>query len=745
MAIDSAQAGTIFAQMTPEQVRQYLTQTMVNIGPLQPIDQPMGSADGVRREDMTPSYGNDKVDGLQKDADGFYWGPVTPPFDTQLAGGKYGQYFAKFDAQGNLQPDSVQFSPVERDSGWLSNHLPEVVGTILVAAGAGLASEIAGLGGIPGVDPSLATAENGMLNSTVGSTAAPDFAGGVGAAGGEIVPTAATTAGGAAAPITAAPPMTLGAGATAQDVIAAVTSGSLTPAQTLQAVTNLAKTAGLPALQLLKSIPGLSGVVDQVSQTLGLGGDTLGGLLTAGGGLAALGSLKNASNTAADQYGALGDSLKGQYQFLGDKAQGLFSDLGATGRQGYENLGMKVGETYNGLADTYQKGYGLLGDQVGNTYNNLATQTEGQYRGLADRTKAEVGKFTPYNITTNVGSTNDKGAFTASPGMQGVSDSATKAAQSSFDAGNAIDVNNLAGQRYDLMQSIFAPGDNAALAELRANQQARGRSGIQSLNMANSAGGVGSNPAEVAYYKALGDRNLKAQATAADQALAQRGGLLTQGAGAAATPLNIGAQGLNQIQTGAQLGNTAFQNNMAGTQLGAGIERSGLDAGNQARMTGAGTTAGLYRQGLETGLNTRLRGADQVTGLFSQGLGFDLAQQGQGINRNIDLSTQGIQASTPQYVQQIAQKYQGNLAATNALFGLLGQIARATGKAAPANTGNASDALSQLGSILKGAGLTDQQANQQIQQIVQSQVDMSDPFMTNNYGDNVDTINSIWG
>ena len=64
MAINTEQAGTIFAQMTPEQVRQYLTEKMVNIGPLQPIDAPMGSADGVRREDMTPNYGNDKVDGL---------------------------------------------------------------------------------------------------------------------------------------------------------------------------------------------------------------------------------------------------------------------------------------------------------------------------------------------------------------------------------------------------------------------------------------------------------------------------------------------------------------------------------------------------------------------------------------------------------------------------------------------------------------------------------------------------------
>ena len=163
----SEQAGQIFAQMTPEQVRQYLTQKMVNIGPLQPVDAPMGSADGVRREDMTPTYGNANVQGLQADGQGGYWGPVTPPFDTQLAGGKYGQYFAKFDAQGNLQPDSIQFSPVERDSGWLSNHLPEVVGTIMaVAGGKALMDFAAGAGALGGTAPTVAG--DGIATSMIG-------------------------------------------------------------------------------------------------------------------------------------------------------------------------------------------------------------------------------------------------------------------------------------------------------------------------------------------------------------------------------------------------------------------------------------------------------------------------------------------------------------------------------------------------------------------------------------------------
>lgn len=662
----SEQAGQVFAQMTPEQVRQYLTQKMVNIGPLQPVDAPMGSADGVRREDMTPTYGNANVQGLQADGQGGYWGPVTPPFDTQQVGGKYGQYFARFDVQGNMQPDSLQFAPVERDSGWLSNHLPEVVGSIIVAAGGIAAYQLA---------------------------AGAPTAGGVGAAGGEIVPSVAETAagaGGAAAPIgPATGSYTVGAGATVSDIVAAAAAG--TPvSQLTPAITNLIKTAGPGVLQALRSIPGLSGVVDQVAATVTGGGGMLNNLLNIGAGTAALTGLKNASNTAADAYGGLADSLKGQYQFLGDKAQGMFTGLGNEGRLAYEQLGTKVGDTYN----------------------NLATQTEGQYTNLANKATEQVGKFTPYNITTNVGTTNDKGAFTPTAGAQGISDSATQAAQSSFAAGNAIDVNNLTKQRYDQMQSIFAPGDAESLARIQATEQARGRTGIQSLNPANEFGGVGSNPAMVAYYKAQQDRNLKAQATAADQALAQRGGLLSQGAGAAAVPLNIANQGLQQLSTGAQIGNTAFQNTMAGTQLGTGIEKAGLDRS----------------------YDTRMRGADAVTGLFSRGVDYGLAQKGNGINQNLNLSTEGLRASTPYYAQQIGQRYQGNLAATNALFSLLSSIARGSGQAAPRQTGNATDYVSQIANLLRGQGVSDAE----IQRIVESQV----PPVS--YEENVADVNSIW-
>jgi len=726
--------------LTEEQAIQVLRSNpqYLDIGPLTPYVDDRYGANGEGNGSVLTQDGHELV----SLGNGQYGVPLSP---TLTVNGRRGAYVGRYDQSGKMVeaaflPEGTGF--LDR-YGWLAPLVPIaafVVAPYLAGAGAagGLSgAEVAGLAGVPegvasglgaseltglaGIGEGVASgtaatdaaalvaAENGITGSTVGSTGmfAPEAV------------TAGTVAAETAAPISTGVGMTsLGTAPTLADIGTAIANGANLDNLGTAAI-NLLKSGGMQAINVVKAVVtnlGKSGsVVDQIASGLGItGGDTLSGLFTAGAGLAALGSLKSASNTAADQYGGLADSVKGQYQFLGDKAQGMFNGLGAQGQSEYNALGMRVGETYNNLADTYQQGYALLGDKVGTTYNNLATNTEGQYTNLANKATEQVGKFTPYNITTNVGTTNDKGTFTPTAGAQGISDSATKAAQSSFDAGNAIDVNNLTKQRYDQMQSIFAPGDAESLSRIQATEQARGRTGIQSLNQANELGGVGSNPAMVAYYKAQQDRNLKAQATAADQALAQRGGLLSQGSGAAAVPLNIANQGLQQLSTGAQIGNTAFQNNMAGTQLGTGIEKSGLDRGYDTRMRGVSDVTGLYQRGLDRGLDTRIRGADTVTGMFDKGIGYNLGQRAQGINNNLDLSARGISASTPLYAQQIGQRYQGNLAATNALFGVLGQLARATGKAAPANTGNATQMAADAIKLLTNIGMTEAEASAEI-------------------------------
>lgn len=427
------------------------------------------------------------------------------------------------------------------------------------------------------------------------------------------------------------------------------------------------------------------------------------GLLDLAAGYTMLDGLKEASGTAADSYKNLGDTTKGEYQFLGDRAGTALKDLGLEGQGLFSELGMNVG----------------------NTYNNLASNVGGAYKGLAESAKEDLGKFTPYAITTNLGTTN-KGTFTPTAGTQGVLDSATKAAQSSFTAANDIDVNNLAKQRYDLMQSIFAEGDSAALAELRSNQAARGRAGIQSLNPANSLGEVGSNPADVAFYKALNDRNLKAQAASADQALAQRGGMLSQGISAFSVPQSVANTGMQQINTGINAGNAEFNNALAGTRL----------------------TSELGSRGIDQSTNIALRGADAVTGLFNKGIDYRLGGARAGIDVNTELAAKGIGAGVAQYVNAIGQRYEGNKAATNALFSVLKALAGRTGQSAN-NTGSASGNAAQLASLLKGLGLNDSQINDALNRVisdtVQSQVDMTDPFMTNDYEDNVDIITGMFG
>jgi hypothetical protein len=48
--------------------------------------------------------------------------------------------------------------------------------------------------------------------------------------------------------------------------------------------------------------------------------------------------------------------------------------------------------------------------------------------------------------------------------------------------------------------------------------------------------------------------------------------------------------------------------------------------------------------------------------------------------------------------------------------------------------------VGQIAQMLRGAGVSDAD----IQRIIQSQVAQGDPFTSNDYQDNIDTVNSIW-
>lgn len=107
-----------------------------NVGPFNPMDPYAGSgfaADPQFARDTAPSYGNDKISGLQPNAYGGFSGALTPSFDPMYPGGQYGGYGGSFDAQGNLDPNSVQFTQDQRHNGWISENMPLV--TLAAMAG----------------------------------------------------------------------------------------------------------------------------------------------------------------------------------------------------------------------------------------------------------------------------------------------------------------------------------------------------------------------------------------------------------------------------------------------------------------------------------------------------------------------------------------------------------------------------------------------------------------------------------
>ena len=79
------------------------------------------------------------------------------------------------------------------------------------------------------------------------------------------------------------------------------------------------------------------------------------------------------------------------------------------------------------------------------------------------------------------------------------------------------------------------------------------------------------------------------------------------------------------------------------------------------------------------------------------------------------------------------------MAATNALFGVLGQLARATGKAAPANTGNATQMAADAIKLLTNIGMTEAEASAEIDR----QLSAGDFSYGQDYSSSEDFINNF--
>lgn len=127
------------SRMTQAEAIAALQAQYANVGPFNPMDPYAGtgfSGDPQYARDVAPSYGNDKISGLQPNANGGFSGALTPSFDPMYPGGQYGSYSGSFDAQGNLDPASVQFTQDQRDHGWVSNNMPLITAAAIAGPAA---------------------------------------------------------------------------------------------------------------------------------------------------------------------------------------------------------------------------------------------------------------------------------------------------------------------------------------------------------------------------------------------------------------------------------------------------------------------------------------------------------------------------------------------------------------------------------------------------------------------------------
>lgn len=489
---------------------------------------------------------------------------------------------------------------------------------------------------------------------------------------------------------------TVGATIPAQSA-AAISAATGIPVATLTGAGGLAALAGLPSA-VLNGIKSLlpAGVQSAIA---GLTGSGMFDLL---GGAAALNGVVGASNTAADSYNTLGNEVAGRFANAGQQNLNDFTSLigntldrtqgiGDTLNTRYNDLGTGYSGMLTGLADKGATALNNFGTAAAGIYNGIAGGTKSAYDQLVADTKKSIGTFKPFNISTNVGSTDTAGNFNLTPGMQAVSDNATSAAGSSFGAANDIDVNNLAAQKFAQQQSMLAPYDAQDLAKLRANLAATGRTGV-----ASNATGQAISPELAAYYLSKGTRDAGLLTNADQAALNVRGGLVNQGVAASGVPVNIANQGISQFQTGVNAGNTAFQAGLAGTAFPANLAARGIDATTSAQTHGADTTLPIFGKAVSLPIDYAKQGADTMLSQGNLGLGALTGQLNKGTDALTNLGStaltgklqavlQGLNQQQQNYVASINQRYQGNFAKASLLakmFSTLGGMTPAAQSAA---------------------------------------------------------------
>lgn len=455
------------------------------------------------------------------------------------------------------------------------------------------------------------------------------------------------------------------AGTQAGSLVNAIGTGSLA---SIGAALKAIPSAALGAIKAF--LPdSVKGIVDNLtgSGMFGLAGDVIGGS-----------QLLGASNTAADALNTLGNQNFNDYiqhaQNIDNRTQGI----GNTLYDRYSGLGLKTNGMLGALGDQAKRDYNNLGTSAAGVFNGISTGTKTAYDKLLEDVKGTSEKFTPWNVTTNIGSTN-KGVFTPTAGTQNVSDQATEAAADSFRGASAIDVDNLAKQKFDMQKQSLLPYDDMDIAKLRANLAATGRTGA-----ASNAAGFPLSPELNAYFLAKGTRDANLLVNADTNALAVRGGLVGQGVQAAGVPTQIAGQGLQQVSTGVNAGATqASTNNQLAGMFGS-LGARGIDAVTQSQIHGADQTLPIFQNAVSVPLGLQRAGIDTLLSQGNKGLDALTSQLNTGTEAIYNTGNRAIQAKYGNFLKSIEQRYQGNFQKAALLTKLFSSLGGMTQKASQA-------------------------------------------------------------
>ena len=552
----------------------------------------------------------------------------------------------------------------------------------------------------------ILTAAGGMIASAYAGPGASAWTSGYDLAGG------GSLSGWGAAPISASDIAALGSAATPTDLANAVTqmlNGGTAPSGILNALKNIPSSIVKGALSLLPQ--NVQDGLKNVANTLtGNGTGDFSNLANLIGAGVAANDLIGASNTAAADYNTLGNDQANEFYGLFSNIDNRTQGIGNTLNDRYKQLGTDASGMLGNLATQAKGDYNALGTAAAGTYNNVASGNKSAYDNLLTDIKSNSEKFTPWNVTTNVGTTN-KGLFTPTVGTQNVSDQATAAAGSSFGAANAIDVNNLAQQKFGQQQAMLAPYDAKALAELRANLAATGRTGV-----ASNATGQAISPELAAYYLSKGTRDQGLLTNADQAALNVRQGLVGQGVAASGVPLNIGAHGLSQIGTGVSAGAQQASTNNSLASTIANLGSRGIDTTTNAQLHGADQTLPIFQNAVSVPLGLQKEGIGTMLSQGNRGLEALTGQLDKGTEAAAQLGSRAINARGTQYAQSIATRYQGRKDKAALLARLFQQIGAMTTPAQRQAVNNAAangDVVS-LTRELINAGMSPDQVTQVI-------------------------------